>query len=209
MEKEWARGFAELIWWLERAGLAIAIQWQHGWPTTLRITRRGLALINGNDADNPLLPGFLNRVRERCPGLPHGAVALLVDARACLDRALFRPALVLMGVAYELAIENVIDALATKGLVKPDTIEKEAAERLRRIRAFLVDDAKLKMIVLERDDRARIRDAYDFADRLRLRRNDAAHTKPLIDFDQPETEEFIVSAGQHLAGLWMLRQLAS
>jgi hypothetical protein len=37
--------------------------------------------------------------------------------------------------------------------------------------------------------------AYDFADALRKRRNDAAHTTSAIDFDHAgETEEFLVSA---------------
>jgi hypothetical protein len=46
---------------------------------------------------------------------------------------------------------------------------------------------------------------YDFADQLRRRRNDAAHTTPKYDFeDREEAEEFLVSAGRHLPNVWRM-----
>jgi hypothetical protein len=207
MTKEWARPFAELIWWLDRAGLAVPTQWHHQFPTTLRITARGLALLESNDWTNPLLPGYLDSIRVRCRELPDQAVALLVDARACLDHGLFRPSVVLIGVAYEFLIEEVFEVLATKGFVL-STGKLEAGERLRRIRGA-IEAEKLKEIVPEREDRGGIRNAYDFAEQLRLRRNEAAHTRPTFDFDHGgETEEFIVSAGRHLPAIWLLWELA-
>ena len=45
--------------------------------------------------------------------------------------------------------------------------------------------------------------AYDFADALRRRRNDAAHPRPKYGFeDRTEVEELLVSALRHLPGLW-------
>ena len=88
----------------------------------MRLTARGARLLDGTD-DDPLLPGFLDRIRLRCPDLPDGVVALLADARECLDRCLLRPAVILMGVAYELAIEEVVLRLETKGYVKAKTVD--------------------------------------------------------------------------------------
>src|ERR1700704_1955811 len=93
MSKEWMRGVVEFLWWLTRAGLAVELVravnpvkaypgQDHGhstgaYPITMRLTRRGVRLLDGSD-DNPMLPGFLDRISARCPGLPDGAIALLV-----------------------------------------------------------------------------------------------------------------------------------
>lgn len=200
----WMSGVLEFAWWLERAGLAVVIQRQQdGYPVNLRLTKRGARLLDRGD-DDPLLPGGLENLVARCPGLPAGALALLVDARTCFDHSLLRPAVVLMGVAYELAIEEVINVLVTKGLVHPNTPAQEAGERLKRVRDFVRSEA-VKHVLPNRDDRRRAEAAYDFADTLRLRRNEAAHTRPAYDFEHAaETEEFLVSAGRHLPALWSL-----
>lgn len=169
----------------------------------MRLTAKGVRLIDGSD-DNPMLPGFLDRIRARCPGLPDGVIALLVDARACCDHSLMRPAVVLMGVAYELAIEQVVDALVTKSLVHPNTPDQKAGERVKRIKALLASP-QANTILPGSDARVAARAAYEFADHLRQRRNEAAHTTPIFDFDHTEeTEEFLVSAGHHLFALWSL-----
>ena len=215
MFREWMGGVAEFIWWLARSG--IAVEHTYGdksnnpsryqarvFPTSMRLTARGVRLLDGSD-DDPLLPGFLDRIKLRCPELPDGAMALLVDAHACLDRSLLRPAVVLMGVAYELVIEEVVHRLEPKGLVKEKTIDAEAGVRLKRIRELFRTDEKIKHVFPDRDDRRRAEAAYDFADVLRLRRNEAAHTRPAYDFEHAgEVEEFLVSAGRHLPALWSL-----
>jgi len=215
MFREWMAPVAEFIWWLERAGLAV--QYVFGdkspdprryharvFPMSIRLTARGVRLLEGSD-DDPLLPGFLDRIKQRCPDLPDGVIALLVDARECLDRMLLRPATILIGVAYELAIEEAIDPLVTKGLIKSNTLDQKASIRLERIREVLRDDAKMKLLQIERDDRRRVEAAYDFADLLRLTRNDAAHTRPAYDYEHGgETEELLVSVGRHLPGIWLL-----
>jgi hypothetical protein len=194
----WMAGVVEFLAWLTRSGLAIELH-----PRNLHLTRRGAALLDG-DEDNPLLPKFLDRIRERCPDLPDGVRALLSDARACLDHSLLRPAVMLMGVAYELAIEEVIRVLMRNGHLEKGTLKQEAGDRVKRVRDFIRTDA-LKAVLPERDDRRRAEAAYDFADQLRLRRNDAAHTRPTHDFVHlGETEEYLVSAGRHLPGLWSL-----
>ena len=215
MFREWMNGVAEFIWWLVRAGLAVEHTYGNKsqdpskykarvFPTSMRLTTRGVRLLDSAE-DDPLLPGFLDRIQLRCPGLPDGVIALLVDARACLDQSLRRPAVVLMGVAYELAIEEAVQRLEVKGLVKDKTIEAEAGVRLKRIRELFRTEEKIKHVFPDRDHRRRAEAAYDFADVLRLRRNEAAHTRPAYDFEHAgEVEEFLVSAGRHLPALWSL-----
>ena len=220
MSKEWMRGVVEFLWWLTRAGLAVELVravnpvkaypgQDHGhstgaYPITMRLTRRGVRLLDGSD-DNPMLPGFLDRISARCPGLPDGAIALLVDARACFDHSLMRPAVVLMGVAYELVIERVVDVLVgVKGVLTAEPRET-AKDRIKRIKSLLTNATTAKALLPHPDARTAAEAAYDFAETLRQRRNDAAHTKPVFDFDHSEeTEEFLVRAGWHLPALWSL-----
>lgn len=214
--RDWMSPFVEFIWWLVRAGLAVEHSYgykgppaqfplQRVFPTSMRMTARGVRLLDASSDSDPLLPGFLDRIKDRCPGLPEGVLALLADARECLDRCLMRPAVILMGVAYELAIEEVIASLIAKGLIADKTLELEAKKRLDRVLDMIKDDAKLSLVIPGRDDRRRVQMAYDFADQLRLERNSAAHTRPAFDYEhREETEEFLVSAGRHLPGIWLL-----
>jgi hypothetical protein len=228
LELDWMQSVNEFLWWLVRAGLAVELTFgkrrsgaphvsspiDRTYPGSMRLTRRGARLIDGDD-DNPALPGYLDRVRDRCPGLPDGVIALLVDARACLDHSLLRAAVVLMGVAYEIAIGEVVNKLDPLGIFDV----KKLPERLpaEKIRAMLVAIRTDKVPALtslsgpaaEAAKRAAVA-AYDFADTLRQRRNEASHLQPLHDFDHGgETEEFLVSAGRHLTGLWMVGEIPS
>jgi len=216
MHTVWMGGVLEFLWWLERAGLAVAVEFgkkrnpsypnqpdQRWYPAMMRLTSKGVRLIDGSD-DNPILPGFLDRIRVRCPSLPDDVIALLVDALACCDHSLMRPAVVLMGVAYELAIEHVVDVLASKNLVSANTPGQKPGERIKRIKELLATP-QVNTVLPNSDDRIAAGAAYDFADHLRQRRNEAAHTTPIYDFDHTaETEEFLVSAGRHLPALWSL-----
>ncbi|MDB4963950.1 MAG: hypothetical protein JWP01_3949 [Myxococcales bacterium] len=201
----WMSGVAEFIWWFVRAGLGEVTKREdkHGYPVAVRVTARGIRFLSDRD-DHPMLPGFLDRVRLRCPNLPDGVESLLVDARACHDVGLLRPAVVLMGVAYELAIEHVVDALVTKALLHTNTPTQKPAEKIARI-LKMIRSTDASVVLPTTDERTAAERAYDFADTLRLRRNDAAHTTPRFDFaHRGETEEFLISAGRHLPALWSL-----
>jgi hypothetical protein len=217
MQTEWMGSVLEFLWWLERAGFAVPLAFgkkadpsypndsdQRWYPTSMRLTARGVRLLDGSD-DNPMLPGFLDRIKDRCHGLPGGAIALLVDARACLDHPLMRPAIVLMGVAYELVIEHVVDVLVDEKSFLPSISRETAKDRIKRIRGLLANDGTAKALLPDSDARTAAAAAYDFAETLRQRRNDAAHTKPAFDFEHAEeAEEFLISAGRHLPALWSL-----
>jgi hypothetical protein len=215
---DWMEGVLEFLWWLERTGLAVPLLFDkkrdpgysssipREYPSTLRLTQRGRRLIAGSQ-DNPLLPNFLERIRERCPGLPEEVIVLLVDARACIDHSLLRAAVALMGVAYEITIAEAVNRLHTLGLVDRRLPEKQAGEKLKTVLAAIRDDkiTALQSIPDTTPEAAKraAENAYMFADTLRLRRNEASHLQPTHDFDHTgETEEFLVSAGRHLPGLW-------
>lgn len=202
-EQPWMLGVVEFLWWMVRAGLAIPIgdsTRSYQYPATFRLTSAGLSFFDRID-DHPLLPGAIDRARNRCPGLPVGVVDLLGDSRRCLEHCLFRPAVVVMGVAYEEAIDAVIDALDTRHLLSAKAaLAEDAVKRLKRVAALL--EQALPGAANSEARRAAAA-AYDFADALRRRRNDAAHTRPKYGFeDRAEIEDLLVAAVRHLPGLW-------
>ncbi|HEV3194142.1 MAG TPA: hypothetical protein VGY54_26740 [Polyangiaceae bacterium] len=198
-----AASVAEFVIWFVRAGLAWPLGApQNALPITLKLTRSGERFLRLAD-DHPLLPGFLERLATRCPAISEDALSLIADARACLDHGLMRPAVVLLGVAYEVTVEHVFEALVSKGVLS-DTGQKAAA-RITALRGK-IDDLILGKSQSAIDDRGASHRALDFADALRRRRNDASHTAPTYGFeDREEVEELIVSAGRHLPNLWRLR----
>ncbi len=199
-------GVAEFVNWFVRAGLA----WPLGalanqYPITLHLTKSGLRFLDGSK-DHPLLPGFVDRIALRCPNLPDDVQSLLVDARSCLDHGLMRPAIQLMGVAYEIAVEHVVGSCVTKGRLNAVVASQKAALRISAIKA-IIDQAMPGAMLAEKEERFAVHAAYEFADQLRRRRNDAAHTAPKYDFeDREEAEEFLVSAGRHLPNVWRMER---
>jgi len=199
-------GIAEFLGWFTRAGLA----WPLGapvnqYPITLHISRSGLRFLDGTK-DHPLLPGFVDRIAARCANLPDDVVALLMDARACLDHGLLRPAIQLMGVAYEVAIEHVVEALINRNVLLATARDAKAARRIALVRAEIaavITGTTIQAV----DERFAVTAAYDFADQLRQRRNDASHTTPRYDFsDREEAEEYFISAGRELPKVWRMHR---
>jgi hypothetical protein len=211
----------EFIWWLVRAALAIpefhvlraagdvgvsglghhAAQVIVSGPVDvlrLRLTDAGVRFLAARD-EHPLSPGYLHRLRERHPDVPDEVVFLVEDAQACLEFRLMRPAVVLLGLAYETAVLKVLEKLAEKAIVHK--VPENAAKRIGTLRSTL---PKLEAVDGER---ATATAALDFADHLRIRRNDASHpveswtwSWPFDDSD--ELEELIISAARHLPFLW-------
>jgi hypothetical protein len=194
----WMRPLIDFFAWMVGAGLAIPVYDQpaNGYPARYRFTTDGNVVFLA-DEDHPLLPDFVDRVVARCPGLPEEVPVHLVDARACLDVGLRRPAVSLMGLAYEAAENEAIEFLEkNRGLVL-----KKDARAAQRIAAVLKLVPQLFGGDLDRQGRARA--AWEFADQLRDRRNHASHPKAYPDFgDADEVQEFLVSAGRNLPALW-------
>jgi hypothetical protein len=187
-----------------RAGLVIPYGDDHQrLPQRYHVTRAGVRFLENADT-HPLLPGAVRRVQERCAGLPDEVSALLVDAHACYENGLHRPAVMLLGVAFESAVEEVAEALQASGhLTHP--IPSRAAQRLAAVRSALprrfAGNAG-PMI----EARSAAEQACDFANKLRSRRNDGSHTTPRYGFDDhDEIEEMLVSAARCLPDLWAAR----
>ena len=192
----------DFVWWLARAGLA-RLELGQVDIGGFEMTEKGLKFL-ASDSDHPLAPEFLDRLRGRFPEIPEGIVLLLEDAQACLEYELLRPALVLLGVAFETAVEAVLMHFVPAALVVERDVRKaQAGERIEMLRGLL---PRLQL----RDEELRMSEAaLAFADHLRSRRNDAAHTRPAWPFDErDEVEEFLVSAARHVPILWSLTQAA-
>ena len=203
----WMAHYLEFVWWFVSGGFAIPLSGQNSNFISFRLTARGAAFLDAAEPElHPYLPGFVDRIRTRCPGLPAEVLSLLNDSQRCIDRMLLRPAIVMMGVAYELAIEAVATALVGRNALPANAIDPNTspARRISDIRG-VIDNVMPGTTPRERDDRFTVHRAYQFADDLRRRRNDASHTRPAYGFeDRAEVEEFYVSAGRMLPSIWRL-----
>lgn len=204
LHEEWMMPVVEFIHWFVAAGFGVPLLHNDPrlqYPITFRLTERGHRLLSASE-DHPVLPGAAARMTARCPGMPAEVTSLIADSRECLDRMLLRPAVVMMGVAYELAIEHVAQALVNRGALTADVLDMNAARRTARLRGHVPTRFPERT---DRENHYSVLAAYDFADRLRSRRNDASHTRPTYGFeDRAEVEELLVSAGRHLPSIWSL-----
>src|SRR5205814_6264507 len=92
MDEPWMRGVFEFVVWFTRAGLAWPLGAQtNQMPITLRLTAAGIRFLQADDG-HPHLPGFVERIVKRCPGLPDSVVSLLAQSRDCLSHGLTQPA---------------------------------------------------------------------------------------------------------------------
>lgn len=157
----------------------------------MRSVNRASRFLDQRDREHPLLPGAIERVVGRCPGLRNEVVAQLADVRECLDHALLRPAIALLGVAYEVLVETIFDSLVDRRIVATN-VDARAARRIELIRISL-DTALPGNTAEVRDERSAARNTLDFADQLRRRRNQASHTRPTWGFeDRSEVEDMFV-----------------
>jgi hypothetical protein len=110
-----------------------------------------------------------------------------------------RPAIVLIGVAYEIAIEAAIEKLIAKAILQAADLQLPAARRIEKVKSVIGSVLKTT------EERFAAEAAYGFADTLRRRRNDGSHTRPTYPFDDhDEVEEFLMSASRHLPPLWSI-----
>lgn len=200
LSEPWMLKVVEFWTWFTRAGLG----WPLGarpneFPINYHLTSSGKAFLSETE-DHPLLPGYIDRISRRSPGIPNEVLCLLSDGQACLDRALTRPAVTLLGLAYEHAVERVVQILTEKSILQRAELELKAARRIQAVRGAL---GSIFHGAASIDNLNAAAQACDFADHIRRRRNDASHTQPQYGFeDRTEVEELFVSAGRHLPNLW-------
>lgn len=187
------------LWWLIRTGRAVPVSKTRDEIVALDLTDTGVALAVSEPGEHPLAPGFFQRIRDRCPGLPDAVLLHIEDVRSCLEHGLLRPAVMMLGLAFEAAVEGALRELADNGINVGNVDRQGAAQRINSLRAAIA------RVNLDRDDTYAAGRACDFADDLRRRRNDGSHTDPHFPFeDADEVEEMIVSAGRALPLLWSI-----
>ena len=188
----------DALWWGVRTGLLVPGE----------IGGRGTATFGGvflatslcrrvleNPDDVPFAPDFVRRAKERCPGLADTVVVHLEDSHACHEIGLERPAVVMLGLAYEAAIEAVLDALAKLG--HQFKMPREAKDRIDLLRKLL------PKVVPDDERRRKAEEAIAYAEQLRSRRNQASHTEAHWPFtDHEEVDELLLSGGRHLPEMW-------
>jgi len=206
----WMSGVFEFTTWFTRVGLGIVVRTNddrehkegYACPVVIRLTRAGKRLLDSVN-DHPLLPGFFDRLQKRCPGIPPDVTELLLDAHECIGHGLVRPSIALIGFAYEQLICVVYEKLLSQSLVGKPQIAINAKMRIGQILAALES-----AVAVDKEARWRAIVAFNFADGLRGRRNDASHPVQAHAFtDLTEAEEALVSAGRNMPAIWGTREL--
>lgn len=185
-----------------RAGLAIPLYHAPGYPVRYRLTGAGARFFDA-DEDHPYIPGFVERLVARCKDLPDEVTVHLVDAQTCVEHGLGRPAVVLAGLAYEVAEDAVVDHLGSRISLKKGA---KTAEKIDTVKKAIPTLFGRPTTPAEAEKVGAAESAWDFADRLRARRNQGSHPGAYPDFtDLDEVHELLLSAGRHLPGLWSVR----
>lgn len=200
---DWATPILEFFVWLERAGLAFRYGGTTQEPVQrIRLLPAGLTFFDSKDDAHPFVPGWLERVKQRCAQISNDTFDLIVDSHECFEHGLLRASVALLGVAFESVIDDAYNAMIAAGLQLPRPNPNKAAQRLTSVRA----GAAMKFPGnSNRDARRSAEQACDFADRLRQRRNDASHRKAAFAFgDRQEVEELLLLAALELPALHSL-----
>lgn len=201
----WALPVVSFLSWLERTGLAFFPgRTMDEYARQIRLLPAGQEFFDRSDADHPLLPGWIERVKSRCPNLDDGVLAIMLDAQTCHAHELLRASVVLLGVAFETVIGLVHESMETKNFQLTPSAPRNAATRITSVRSGILQRFPgTKGADIEA--RASAEDACVFADQLRIRRNAGAHlkTKHPIN-DAGEVRELLYSSGRHMPALWAL-----
>lgn len=161
--------------WMEHAGFAIPVRHEdraegHNkqFPLQWLLTSLGLARLAG---EHPLQPGAMKRLRDTFgtsnPQDPiNASLARLEDAHTCFDRGLWRPAVVLLGLAYEELVQLTCDRLY---IVVPAKPRPSAKTWLDTLRTSVETNPK------QGDSETAALNALNVANAIRDARNNAAH----------------------------------
>ncbi|MGE3671939.1 MAG: hypothetical protein AB7K71_19875, partial [Polyangiaceae bacterium] len=102
-QEPWMSEVVDTLWWLIRSGHAIPLHWSNENLSSMLLTEAGARLLK-SPLDHPLHPEAVSRLQSRCPSIPAEVLEHLADARTCLDLDLLRPAVTLLGLAFELCL---------------------------------------------------------------------------------------------------------
>lgn len=162
----------------------------------LIVTARGKTVLQADD-DNPFAPSYLRKLRtsHAMCGTEEGrdVIDRLEDAWACLDAHLYRPAIVMMGVASEVSANLACDLLQLGG--------RNAAARMDLLVAHVDGLPDRQSAQAER--KRVLKAAVDSMSLLRGLRNDAAHGRNFT-IGRYDAHERYGSAARRLPKFWEL-----
>lgn len=159
-----------------------------------RLTAHGMHVCLAKPDDSPSRLGFFDRLRAAHAGVDEEVFERLIDATACLDAGLARPAVVMLGIAAEVTTTHAFRVMRTKGLTKAK--EPEFKEQL-----VAVVDGINHVDGLTSEQKHRLHMACVSIEAIRVFRNNAAHQGN----PNPESllvQEQITSACLHLPVVW-------
>ena len=172
--------------------------WRDGHPLRvdrLMLTELGERVLAGGD-EHPLHPGFIKRFQTRAPSMSPEVVARMEDAVSCLEKALLRPALVMIGLASEETLR-----VSHAAMVNLAYIGKAAAARANA--KDVLDDIQKAMPSWpqQNDEQHRLTKAIAAAEAIRTERNKASHPGVVLS-DAAAVEELLVLAARQVPVFW-------
>lgn len=159
------------------------------------LTDRGERLLAGGD-DHPLHPGFITRFQGRAPKISDEVTSRMEDAVSCIEKALLRAALVMIGLAAEETLR-----VTHAAMVKLCYIGKNAPAT-KNVKDVLEEIQKaLGSWPTANDEQHRLTKAAAAAESIRTERNKASHPGVVVD-DAPAVEELLVLAARQIPIFW-------
>lgn len=140
--------------WMEQAGFAVRTNGDAWAITSVGVTRL--------ESDHPCRPGAMARLRGRFVPEFEDSISRLEDAHECFERSLYRPTLMLLGLAWE----NMLDKVAAKRGI--NVAKSKAADRILALRKSIANDTNSEA-------KGAAMDTLSIADSIRSKRNDASH----------------------------------
>jgi hypothetical protein len=149
--------------WMESAGFALAFKHYHDQRGGDTFDQWVLTDIGAErlKADHPLAPGAMQRLSRSFGADLADSLARLEDAHTCFDHGLWRPAIALLGLAYE----ELLITTAQRLKVGPKANAKDRHEALRKA----IEQHK------NSEPKTAALNALNVANAIREARNDAVH----------------------------------
>jgi hypothetical protein len=135
----------------------------------LILTALGKQVCSRKPEDNPSRPGYVERLRRANPKIEEEVFERLIDAAACLDVGLHRPAIVMLGISAEVTTARAYRTMKQLALITK-TREVEFRHQIEAVVGELDN-----LTALVPDQRHRLRVALVAVEGIRVLRNDAAH----------------------------------
>ena len=91
-------------------------EYRDGYPNIVEnvvLTPAGVRMV-ANLSTHPAAPTFSSRMRTECPGIPDDPLFRIEDAVSCLFHHLLRPAVVMLGLAYEEVCQDIGQELVNR-----------------------------------------------------------------------------------------------